>query len=98
VARGTRGSLLPTGHAEGGASSLAGHLVGATPVVVRPSLDQAAVHDLNGVDGSAVTTSVVIASRTRLPARGPRSTPLGVMDWMALALRMLGRLIKPRFT
>ena len=36
VARGTRGSLLPTGHAEGGASSLAGHLVGAAPLVAIP--------------------------------------------------------------
>src|ERR671912_941368 len=33
VARGTKGLLLPTGHAEGGASSLADHLVGATPLV-----------------------------------------------------------------
>jgi hypothetical protein len=32
---------------------------------------------LNGVDGSAVTTSVVITSRTRLLVMGPpRSTPL----------------------
>jgi hypothetical protein len=76
---GTRGLLVPTAHAEGGAAGLAEHLVGAAPLVVIPGhhFDQGAVHDLNGVDGTAITTSVVITSRTRLPVMGPpRSTPL----------------------
>jgi hypothetical protein len=41
---------------------------------------------LNGVDGSAVTTSVVITSRTRLPVMGPpRSTalPLDGLGWLS---------------
>jgi hypothetical protein len=42
---------------------------------------------LNGVQGSTVTTSVVITSRTRLFMDPPRSTPLPLdgFGWLSLA-------------